>query len=194
MQRTRPSFSIVRHRRQTVRALRVPLGALILLDYHLPDVTAPSRLVRPSAHPALGEIPGLVLTLHPFARARTGRGRGIGPAAPACACRAFSMRPRDAIAARGSPPSSRGPAADAARRRVIRAGRKASSGGDRRRSVRLRSVGPPVLLDDQSRATREGEVRPRPLDQHDQTVAEPAQVVDVDQEPRHPGGKPSQSK
>ena len=50
-------------------------------------------------------------------------------------------------------------------------------------------VGSPALLDDQSRASIERQVRPPPLKQHQQSIPKSAQVVDVDLEPQNPRGE-----
>lgn len=47
-----------------------PLPDFVVLDYHLPDTTAPTLLRRLSEHPVLAGLPVLVLTRDPEGRAR----------------------------------------------------------------------------------------------------------------------------
>src|ERR1044071_8936122 len=47
-------------------------------------------------------------------------------------------------------------------------------------------IGLPFLADDEARAAAERHVRPRPLDQHRQTLAEAAESIDMYQQPDPP--------
>src|SRR3954451_4240767 len=62
----------------------------------------------------------------------------------------------------------------------------------RRARARVESLRAPVASGDEANRTLIAEIRPRPLDQHHDPVAEPNQLDQVDEQPREPSGEPLQ--